>query len=246
MKKKTEVWAHRGASGHVPENTIEAFRMAAEMRADGVELDVQLSKDGELVVIHDETLDRVSGELGYVRDMDFAELRKLNVSRPFPDFAPTRIPSLAEVLEELKGAGLKINIEIKNGIFFYPGIEEKTAELVKRIEMEERIIFSSFNHQSVMKMKSRCPKSETGFLVADVLVDAVSYAKEYGVDALHPPWHHAQDEGFIARCHESGLAVNLWTVNNHDDMEKYCLWGADAIITNYPDIARNVVKGIPL
>lgn len=244
MSKRTEVWAHRGASGYAPENTIEAFRIAVEMKADGVELDVQLSKDGEIVVVHDEALERVSGIPVYVRDMAFAELKELNVSRHFSGFHPTRIPRLAEVLEELKGTGLKINIELKTGICFYPGIEEKTAELVKGMEMEKRVIFSSFNHKSAVKMKRLCSKSETGFLVSDVLVDAASYAKEYGADALHPACHHMQDEELIARCHENGIAVNLWTVNNCDEMKKYCIMGADAIITNYPDIARGVVNGL--
>ncbi len=242
MSRKTKIWAHRGASGYAPENTIEAFRMAAKMDADGVEFDVQLTKDGELVVIHDEMLERVSGAAGYVKDMTLAQLKELNVSRPFPNFHPTQIPTLAEVLEELKASRLEINIELKTGIYFYPGIEEKTASLIKHMEMENRVWFSSFNHQSVMKLKSLCPKAKTAFLLSDVLVDAVSYAKQHGVDALHPFYCHMQEEGFIRRCHKEGIAVNLWTVNRRHDMEKYCLLGADAIITNYPDTAWEVLK----
>ena len=242
--KRTKIWAHRGASGYAPENTMEAFRMAVEMGADGVELDVQLSKDGELVVIHDETLERVSGVAGYVKDMTLAELRALNVSGSFPNFCPTQIPTLAKVLEELKGSGLEVNIELKTGVYFYPGIEEKAAELVKRMEMEKRVWFSSFNHQSVMKLKEFCPKAKTAFLLADVLVNAISYAKKYGVDALHPAYWHMQDIDFIDRCHKKGIAVNLWTINHRSDMKKYCLCGADAIITNYPDIAREVVGSL--
>lgn len=244
LGKRTKIWAHRGASGYAPENTIEAFRAAVEMKADGIELDVQLSKDGELVVIHDETLERVSGTFGYVRDLTLAELKELDVSCPIPRFLPTRIPTLGEVLEEMKGTKLKINIELKTGLYFYPGIEEKTARLVRRMEMEKKIIFSSFNHQSVMKIKSLCPKAKTAFLVSDVLVNAASYAKKNGVNALHPANHHMQDEGLIVRCHKKGIAVNIWTVNNRDDMKKYCLWGADAIITNYPDIAAEVVRSL--
>lgn len=239
--KRTKIWAHRGASGYAPENTMEAFRMAVEMKADGVELDVQLSRDGQLVVIHDERLDRVSGVPGSVRDLTLAQLRELNVSRPCPDFGPTRIPTLAEVLEEMKGTGLKVNIELKTGIYFYPGIEEKTAKLVASMELEKSVWFSSFNHLSVMKLQSLCPNARTAFLVSDVLVDSASYAKKYGVDALHPAVWHMQDEALIARCHEKGIAVNLWTVNDRDDMKKFCLWGADAIITNYPDVGREAV-----
>ena len=117
-----KVWAHRGASAYAPENTISAFRKAAEMKADGVELDIQLSKDGELVVIHDETVDRVSDRKGFVRDFTLRELQEIDVSRPIPGFGFERIPTLSEVLEELKPTGMTVNIECKTGIFFYPGL----------------------------------------------------------------------------------------------------------------------------
>lgn len=241
MGKRTEVWAHRGASAYAPENTIEAFRMAAEMDADGVELDIQLSRDGELVVIHDETLDRVSGMARNVRDLTLSQLKELDVSRPIPGFHTVRIPTLSEVLEELRNTSLEINIECKTGICFYPGLEEKAVELIKCMNMTKRILFSSFNHQSVMKIKALCPKVKTGFLIGDVMVDAASYAEKYGVNALHPACYHMQDAELIARCHKKGIAVNLWTVNEREDMRRYCLAGADAIITNYPDIAKEVV-----
>ncbi len=132
---KTKVWAHRGASGYVPENTIEAFRKAAEMGADGVELDIQLSNDGELVVIHDESVDRVSDGSGWVRDYTLAELKILDVGKPIPGYGVARIPTLAEVLEELKPTDMTINIECKTGIYFYPGLEEKMEKLVKSMGM---------------------------------------------------------------------------------------------------------------
>lgn len=160
---KTEVWAHRGASGYAPENTIEAFRMAAQLNADGVELDVQLTKDGELVVIHDERVDRVSDRVGYVKDY---------------------------TLEELRPTGMKINIECKTGIFFYPGLEEKMVKLVEDMKMTDRIWCSSFNHESVLKVKQLCPAMKTGFLIADVIVNVADYSKRCGVDALHPALYH--------------------------------------------------------
>lgn len=244
MSKRTKVWAHRGASGYAPENTIEAFRLAAEMGADGVELDIQLSKDGELVVIHDENLERVSGVDRNVRDLTLSQLKELDVSRPIPDFRTVRIPTLSEVLEELKNTKLKINIECKTGIYFYPGLEEKAVKLVKHMDMTKRIWFSSFNHQSVMTIKSLCPKAKTGFLIADVMVDAASYAKKHGVNALHPSCYHMQDKELLARCHKKGIAVNLWTVDDREDMRRYCLEGVDAIITDYPDIAKEVVRSL--
>ena len=150
---KTKVWAHRGASAYAPENTLEAFRLAAEQKADGVELDVQLSKDGELVVIHDETIDRVSDGSGYVRDYTLEELKRFHFNRLHPEYADARIPTLAEVYELLKPTGLEINVEIKTGIYFYPGIEEKLFRLEQALGMQGKIIYSSFNHYSVMKMR---------------------------------------------------------------------------------------------
>lgn len=237
-----KVWAHRGASGYAPENTISAFRKAAQMKADGVELDVQLSKDGELVVIHDETVGRVSDRSGYVRDFTLRELKEIDVSRPVPGFGVERIPTLSEVLEELKPTGMTINIECKTGIFFYPGLEEKMIRLVKDMNMTDRIWCSSFNHESVKKVKQLCPEMKTGFLIADVIIDVADYARKNGAMALHPALYHMQDEGLIGRCKEKGLAVHVWTVNDSKDMKALCLAGADAIITNYPDIARKVVE----
>lgn len=214
---KTEVWAHRGASGYAPENTIEAFRMAAQLNADGVELDVQLTKDGELVVVHDERVDRVSDRVGYVKDY---------------------------TLEELRPTGMKINIECKTGIFFYPGLEEKMVKLVEDMKMTDRIWCSSFNHESVLKVKQLCPAMKTGFLIADVIVNVADYSKRCGVDALHPALYHMQDESLIRKCRENGLAVHVWTVNETEDMKKLCWAGVEAIITNFPDNARNVVDSL--
>lgn len=239
--KKVQVWAHRGASGYVPENTIEAFRKAVEMGADGVELDVQLSKDGELVVIHDETLDRVSGISGNVRDFTLSELKEIDVCRAIEGYHTVRIPTLQEVLEELRPTGLSVNIECKTGLYFYPGLEEKVNELVGRLGMEDRIWISSFNHKSVLRMKMLRPEIKAGFLVQDVLADAAGYARYYGVEALHPACYHMQDAGLIEHCKKQGVKVHLWTVNDRADMERYARAGVDALITNYPDQAREVV-----
>lgn len=236
-----KVWAHRGASAYAPENTISAFRKAAEMKADGVELDIQLSKDGKLVVIHDETVDRVSDRKGFVRDFTLRELQEIDVSRPIPGFGFERIPTLSEVLEELKPTGMTVNIECKTGIFFYPGLEEKMIKLVKDMDMTDRIWCSSFNHESVKKVKQLCPEMKTGFLIADVIIDVADYARKNGVMALHPALYHMQDEGLIDRCKRNGLAVHVWTVNDSEHMKALCLAGVDALITNYPDIARKVV-----
>lgn len=244
--KKVKVWAHRGASGYVPENTLEAFEEAAKMQADGIELDVQLTKDGELVVIHDETVDRVSDGNGYVRDYTLAELKALDVSRPIPDYRTVRIPTLAEVLELIKGTDMEINIECKTGIFYYPGLEEKVVRLVQDMGMTERIWCSSFNHESVCRVKALCPEMKCGFLLGDVIIDVAGYAKSHNMQALHPAVYHLQDEKFIEKAKQNNLAVHVWTVNEEAQIRKFADQGVDAVITNYPDVARKVLNDFDL
>ena len=164
---KTKVWAHRGASGYAPENTLEAFEMAVKQQADGVELDVQLTKDGELVVLHDETLDRTTDGKGFVKDYTLKEVQALKAVKTHPEYQTGRIPMLAEVYDLLKPTGLEINVELKTGIFFYPGIEEKVLKLTKEMGMEERIWYSSFNHYSLKKVKECNPSARTGILYSD-------------------------------------------------------------------------------
>lgn len=246
MKKlrKTKIWAHRGASGYAPENTIEAFDKAVALGADGVELDIQLSHDGELVVIHDETLERVSDGEGNVRDHTLRELKSLDVSREIPSYGTTRIPTLAEALEELRPTDLTVNIECKTGIWFYPGLEEKMVKLVKSMGMTERVWCSSFNHKSVLKVGKLCPEMNCGFLIADVLAGAAKYTKQHGVQALHPALYHMQDEKLIEKCHKKGLEVHIWTVDESGDVRRLAQAGADAVITNYPDTALAALSEI--
>lgn len=236
-KKVPQIWAHRGASGYVPENTIEAFDKAVEMKADGVELDVQLTKDGQMVVIHDETVDRVSDKTGFVRDYTLSQIKELDVSLPIEDYHTVRIPTLAEVLELLKPTGLEINIELKTGIYFYQDLEEKVIRLVEDMKMTDRIWCSSFNHESVCRLKKLCKGMRCGFLLSDVIMDVAAYAKHYDMQALHPALYHMQDENFITNAKKQGLSVHVWTVNKKEEMRVLAEAGADALITNYPDLA---------
>ena len=118
---KPLIWAHRGASGHAPENTLEAFQKAIDMKADGVELDIQLTKDGEIVVCHDETIDRTSNGIGSVKDYTLAELKKFNFNKTHPEYAHASIPTMKEVFELIKPSPLTINIELKTGQYDYDG-----------------------------------------------------------------------------------------------------------------------------
>ena len=242
MNTKPLVWAHRGASGYAPENTLAAFEKAVELGADGVELDIQLTKDDEIVVIHDEKIDRTSDGKGWVKDYTLEELRGFNYNRTKPEYEHADIPTMREVFELLKPTGLFINIEIKTGVFFYDKIEEKILALTKEMDMEDRVCYSSFNHYTVKRIHELKPDAEVGFLYADGPIDMPSYGEKYGVNALHPALYNLQYDGFIKECKEKGLKLNVWTVNEKEHMQLCCKYGVNAIITNYPDIAREVVE----
>ena len=241
MSTKPLVWAHRGASGYAPENTLAAFQKAVDLGADGVELDIQLTKDDQIVVIHDETIDRTSDGKGWVKDYTLEELRAFNYNRTKPEYEHADIPTMREVFELLKPTGLFINIEIKTGVVFYEKIEEKILSLTKEMGMEDRVCYSSFNHYTVTRIHELKPDAEVGFLYADGPIDMPSYGVKHGVNALHPALYNLQYDGFVKECKEKGLKLNVWTVNERPYMEMCCQYGVDAIITNYPDIAKEVV-----
>lgn len=239
-----KVWGHRGASAYAPENTLEAFALAIEQGADGVELDVQLTKDGQVVVIHDETIDRTSDGAGLVKDHTLAELRQLDFGILHPEVSPRTgskvcIPTLEEVFRLIKPYDLTVNIELKTGIILYEGLEEKVLRLTAEAEMEERVIYSSFYHPSLMKLKALNPSCKTGLLYSDGWIDVAGYAKNLGIDALHPALYHMQDPELVSRANALGLNVHVWTVNQKTDMDRLAARGVDVIITNYPDRAVN-------
>lgn len=241
--KFPKIWAHRGASGYAPENTLEAFRLARDMGADGVELDVQFTKDRQLVVIHDETIDRVSDGTGYVADYTLEELKKLHFNKTHPEYVESRIPTLQEVLELLKPTGMTVNIELKTGINFYDGIERQVLKLVEELGMRESVIYSSFNHASVMRVKRLCPGARVGLLYSDGIWQPAEYAERLGAEALHPSLSNMQYPQLMEQCRENGIQVHVWTVNGREDLKRIAEMGADAIITNIPDVAREVIYG---
>lgn len=242
-EKKCKIWAHRGASGYAPENTLEAFRLAAELGADGVELDVQLTRDRIPVVIHDERIDRTSDGSGYVESYTLEELRRYNYNRTKPEYQHVDIPTLREVLELLKPTALTVNIELKTGVNFYPGIERAVVETVKQLGMEDRVIYSSFNHASVLKVKELSPGARTGLLYCDGTVDMPEYAKRLGVEALHPAVYNMRFPGFVKKCKALGIALHVWTANEPKQIQELLQYDVDAVITNYPDIAYEIIHG---
>lgn len=238
----TKIFAHRGASAYAPENTLEAFALAMEQGAEGIELDVQLTKDGEVVVIHDETIDRVSDHTGLVKDYTLAELKTFDFSNHMEVYKGAEIPTLKEVLHLVKPGTMEVNIELKTGICWYPEIEEKVLEIVKEMDMQERVIYSSFNHYTVQKIRALDKNAQTAYLFSDVILDVEQYAKSTGVDGLHPAIYHLHMADFWEKYKESGLKVRVWTVNSYELLKEFIEKDIDAVITNVPYKALKIRK----
>lgn len=214
---------------------MAAFELADALGADGIELDVQLSRDGVPVVIHDERVDRVSDGEGFVKDLALRELKALNVNKGFPAYGRAEIPTLSEVYDWLKGTALSVNLELKNGTVAYEGLEEKVLRLAREKGVARRVLYSSFQHRSMLRLRRLEPEARIAFLYADGLADAEEYGGKYGAYALHPSLIRALEPGLIDRCHARGLRVHVWTVDDEGDMERLRSLGADAVITNFAE-----------
>lgn len=235
-----QIFAHRGFSGRYPENTMLAFQKAYEAGCDGIELDVQLTRDDEIVIMHDERIDRTTNGKGYLRDYTYQELCRFDCTGGAPGkYGFQKIPSLKEYFDWVQDKNLITNIELKNSVYYYKRLEEKVIQMIHEYHLEGRILFSSFNHVSVLKCKRLVPQIPAGFLL-EVRMDNIAwYAKENQVESCHP------DKKFLTKkqveeCHREGVKVNVWTVNKKKTMKKMKKWGVDGIFTNYPDRAREL------
>ena len=235
--EKTLILGHRGACGYAPENTMEAFRLAVEMGADGIELDIHLTSDGQVVVCHDEKIDRTSNGQGEITSYTLDELRALDFGYHFynKERRGIKIPTLEEVFELVAPTNMIVNVEIKSSD---PAIIPVCHELVKRYGMQDRIIYSSFDHFQIERMKKHDPTTFIAPLYSFNMLNPWNYCLDIGAGASHPK--HTQlrlNENYVKECHERGIRVHTWTANTEEDIRFLLDAGVDAIITNYPDIA---------
>jgi len=232
--------AHRGFSGKYPENTMLAFQKAIEAGVDGIEFDVHLSKDGQLVIIHDELLDRTTDGTGLVMDYTLEELRRLDASAEFKGvYGKNQIPTLEEYFEMIRGKKLLTNIELKTGVIWYPGIEEKVLEVIDRFGRREDVIISSFNHFSILRMKELAPDLVCGFLEESRIIAPAEYCARHKVECWHPLCYD-MTEDVVRELKSAGIKINAWTVNRREDMEDMLKKGIDGVITNFPDLFAEV------
>ncbi|MEK3890794.1 glycerophosphodiester phosphodiesterase [Bacillus sp. FSL K6-3431] len=237
----TLIIAHRGSAGTHPENTMDAFIAAERFGADGIELDVHLTSDGQLAVIHDDTLDRTTNGTGNVRDFSMQELRKLKANYHYKHFfkRASKIPSLQEVFEWLGENKLICNVELKNVNIRYVGLEEKVVEHIRDFGYENRIIISTFNHDSLVYVNRIAPDIETAPLYKDLKYKPWEYAESIHASGVHPRFT-AITPALIKDTIKNGMAVRLYTVNKERDMKKFMETNCTAIITDYPEKALKI------
>lgn len=237
------VFGHRGASAYAPMNTIHAFELAAEQGADAIELDVHLTKDGELIIVHDFTIDHTTDSKGIVTEKTLAELKSLDAGSWFDEkFAGTRLPTLDEVFEAV-GDKLYINVEIKTLSQDGDGTEEAVATCIKKHNMSERVIVSSFNPLVLKRFRPIAPDIPIGYLLHPMSPNKEPHKilppTEY--EALHF-FHEMVNDEQMAFAQQHNLIVNCWTVNETDIALNLKSAGVRGVMTDYPDLMVEALK----
>lgn len=239
---KPAVFAHRGVSAHAPENTLAAFKQALELNTDGIELDVSLTADGHIVVIHDSLINRTTNGTGMVKDLKLEELKQLDAGSWFdPKFKGQTIPTLNEVLD-LVGKKLFINIELKNLNAPFDRLSQKTARIVKNHGLAHRVLFSSFNPWALIEARRYLPQVPRGLLLppgglGKVFKIAFGWWVDY--QSLHPHYPAVTPQ-LIRQAKNKGVKVLAYTVNQAEDIERLVKLGVDGIITDDPGLAMDV------
>lgn len=229
--------AHRGYSGKFDENTMLAFRKALEYKADGIETDVQLSKDNIPVIIHDETLDRTTDGRGYVKEYKLSELKKFRTKNG------EEIPTLRELLVFVAESNLKVlNLELKNSILPYEGLEEKVLEMIHKHNLKEKVIISSFNHLSLVKIRKLDNEIKLGALTDSTLANVPKYLNDISVDCYHPYYPSILNNDYMKEIREAGIIVNPYTVNEEEHMKMVIKVKPNSIITNEVERLYNLLK----
>lgn len=237
------IFAHRGASAYAPENTLAAFKLAVDQGADAIELDAKLCADGQIIVIHDQTVERTSNGAGKVADLPLSALQELDAGSWFGlEFKGEPIPTLDEVFEAV-GQKIFINIELTNYASPRDLLPDKVAELIKRHNLQSQVMFSSFNPLALRRAHKLLPENFLGLLtpagIAGVWARSWlgSWLVPYG--ALHPELKDVTVK-LIARQHTRGRRVHTWTVNKPEDMAQLFQWGVDGIFTDDPLLAQKI------
>jgi glycerophosphoryl diester phosphodiesterase len=248
--------AHRGGMGLAPENTITAFEKAVSHGSEVFELDIHPTKDGEIVVIHDDTVDRTTDSHGRMKDLTLAEMKRFDAGyfyttdqgRSFPfRNKGIKIPTLREVFQVFPGC--RINIEIKQ---MCSGFEQKLLTLIQECSMEDKVLIATEQHKYAQACRPVAPHLACSASRREVTIFYILLLLRLGffycpkIDALQVPEYygklHLVTPRFITAAHKKNIRVHVWTVNNELDMERLLRWGVDGIITDYPDRLNRVLQ----
>ena len=219
-------YAHRGASSYAPENTMSAFRLGLEMGANGIETDVQRTKDGILVLFHDDTLARVTGQPGSVKDYTYAQLQEFSVS---VHGQSDRIPTLEEFLRAFGALELTFAIELKQ-----PFTEADTIAMLDQYGMKDKVIITSFRLECLMRARACAPHYRMGYLTQDINPLTLPVMEAIGIREICPAAPLVTPE-LVRELHGKGYSVRAWGVSNEDLMKAVYDAGADGMTVNFPD-----------
>lgn len=237
VPKKPTICAHRGASVKAPENTVAAFKLAGQLGADMFELDVSLTKDGEMVIMHDATVDRTTDGTGKVSDLTLAQIKTLDAgSWKGAQFTGERVPTLEDTFVNREGQ--MINIEIKANV---PNVEEtadKVVALIQRYGLQKNVVVSSFSAAALERVYADDPTIPTGFLFGATIPK--SFPR--GITAVHP-YFSVVNEKFVGWARGNGWNINAWTINDPKEMRRLMSLGVDMIITDAPDTLKHLRDG---
>jgi glycerophosphoryl diester phosphodiesterase len=248
---QTKIYGHRGSMGTTPENTLLGIRHALDLGVDGIELDVQLTKDGKVVVIHDEKIDRTTDGSGYIKDYNLHELKQFSAGIKFSHlelfdkdvWGKERIPTLEEVLELIVPYQIELNIELKTDIFPYKGIEEKVLSIVNHFDYADKVIYSSFHLPSILKLKKIEPSAKIAWLLDTKVSRPYDYVQSLELEAFHLHKDLILSSGNFDQSSDE-YKMRVWTVNDEKEIEQLLTMNnIEAIITDFPEEAICLKKG---
>lgn len=240
------VIAHRGDSAHRPENTLASFAAALELGATIVELDVQLTRDGEVIVLHDATLDRTTDRSGEVGRMTLAEVRRASAGYPAlfgPAWAGERVPTLAEVLGLVRERA-RVMIEVKSESVSDDedgGIEARTVELVRRLDLADRVAIISFDHRALVRLRRLAPEITRGHLFGRTTPDEAATAAADAGCAIVMPHKSQLSPAFAARAVEQGLLLATWVVDDPQELKQLAPLGLYGVGSNCPGVLLDAI-----
>lgn len=249
--EKILIYAHRGGSWDAPENTMTAFREAVRQGGvDYLELDLHITRDGKIVVIHDDAVDRTTNGKGKVSEMTLAQIEHLDAgswfNRKFPEkakpqFAGEKIPTLQTVIEFAKTVPIKLYIETKTVKSARKDFERKVEEVLDEEGFDSFVVVQSFDVESLKRMKAINPNIKTALLVEHLTDETIELAKQISASEVAPN-HESVKSLLVRRAHEAGLKVTVWTVDDPAEIKRLQEAGVDGIITNRPEIVKNLIQ----